>query len=188
MKNTNVKRMVGIAILSAIVVILQLLGSFIHFGPMVSVTLVLIPIVIGAAVYGPAAGAFLGGVFSLVVLTQPDTVFFYGIHFLGTVLTVMLKGVLAGYLAGLTFRAFSRVNEILAVFLAAVICPLVNTGIFFLGCRAFFWEAINEISNGNAMQYVITAMIGVNFLAEFAANIICAPVVLRILNAIKKAR
>ena len=59
MKNTKVRRMVGIAIMSAIVVILQLLGSFIKIGP-VSISLVLIPIVVGAAMYGPTAGAVLG--------------------------------------------------------------------------------------------------------------------------------
>ena len=33
MNNNKIKRMVGIAILSAIVVVLQLLGSFIKIGP-----------------------------------------------------------------------------------------------------------------------------------------------------------
>ena len=71
MLQSKTKRMVGIALLSAIVIVLQLLGSFIRFGP-VSVSLVLIPIVVGAAMYGPAAGAVLGAVFSMVVLFQPE--------------------------------------------------------------------------------------------------------------------
>ena len=106
MKNNKVVRLVGIAILIALVVILQLLGSFIRFGP-VSVSLVLIPIVIGAAMYGPGAGAILGFVFSIVVLLQPDTVFFYGIHFWGTVLTVLAKGTFAGLLAGIIYFLIS---------------------------------------------------------------------------------
>ena len=177
--------MVGIAILSAIVVVLQLLGSFIRIGP-VSITLVLIPIVVGAALFGPGAGAMLGGVFSVVVLLQPDTAFFYGVSFIGTVITVLVKGVLAGFLSGLAFRLLAHINRWIAVIAAAIICPIVNTGIFFLGCRLFFWDAIAEIGGGNAAYYIITVMIGFNFLAEFAANVICAPVILRILKASKR--
>ena len=181
MKTANIKRMVGIALMSAIVVVLQLVGSFIRFGP-VSVSLVLIPIVVGAAMYGPAAGAILGGVFGIVVLTQPDTAGFYGISVIGTVVTVMAKGVLAGLLSGLVYRTFSTKNQIVAVILAAIICPVVNTGLFALGSRLFFWDYISSL--GGAV-FLFTVMIGFNFFAELAANIICGPVILRILNAAK---
>lgn len=186
MKNQKVKRMVGIAILAAVVVVLQLLGSFIRFGP-VSISLVLIPIVVGAAMYGPGAGAVLGLVFSIVVLLQPDTAFFYGIHFFGTLLTVLVKGTLAGYLAGTIFDLVSRKNTWLAVILAAVVCPIVNTGFFLIGCRLFFWNALAELGSGDAFAYVITVMVGFNFLAEFVTNIVCSPVVLRVLHAVKRS-
>lgn len=185
MKNEKVRNLVGIAILSAVVVILQMLGSFIHFGP-ASVSLVLVPIVVGAAMYGPKGGTILGAVFSIVVLLQPDTSFFYGIDFFGTVVTVLVKGILCGLLAGLTFMGFSRLNTWLGVILAAVICPIVNTGIFFLGCRLFFWEALAELGGGNAFRYVITVMIGFNFIAEFITNLICSPVVVRVLHAVRR--
>ena len=177
--------MVGIAIMSAIVVILQLLGSFIKIGP-VSISLVLIPIVVGAAMYGPGAGAVLGGVFAVVVLLQPDTAFFYGVHYFGTVITVLVKGILAGWLSGLVFKAFSKVNEWLAVLMAAVVCPIINTGFFALGCKLFFWDALAELGGGNAVVYLFTVMIGFNFIAEFITNLICSPVVVRILHAARK--
>lgn len=185
MKNTNVRRMVGISILAAIVGVLQSVGSFIRFGS-VPVSLVLIPIVVGAAVYGPRAGAILGGVFSIVVLLLPDTAFFYGISFFGTVITVLAKGILAGWLSGLTFRALSRGNQWVAVVLAAMVCPIVNTGLFALGSRLFFWGAYAEMGSGNAMTILLTVMIGFNFFAELAVNMICAPVIVRILHAIKR--
>lgn len=186
MKNNKIIRMVGIAILAAIVVLLQLLGSFIHFGP-VSISLVLIPIVVGAAMYGPGSGAFLGFVFSIVVLLQPDTVFFYGIDFFGTILTVLVKGTLAGLLSGILFNIVSRKNMWIAVVLAAMVCPIVNTGIFFLGCRLFFWEALAAEGGGNAFAFVITVMIGFNFIAEFVTNVICSPIVLRVLRAVRRS-
>ncbi len=185
MNKSKVNKLVGIALMSAIVVVLQHLGSFIRFGP-VSISLVLIPIVVGAATYGSAAGAILGGVFSVVVLLQADTVFFHNITVIGTVLTVMVKGTAAGYLSGLVFKALSGYNRWLAVIVSAVVCPVVNTGIFFLGCRLFFWDAMTELGSGNALLYVVTVMIGFNFLAELAANVICSPVILRILRAASK--
>lgn len=184
MYKTNVKKLVGIALMSAIVVVLQMLGSFIKFGP-VSISLVLIPIVVGAAVYGPAAGAVLGGVFSIVVLLQPDTAWFYSLSFVGTVLTVLLKGTLAGYASGLVYKALCQKGKWLAVILAAVVCPIINTGIFALGCRLFFWNGLAELGGGNAVVYLFTIMIGFNFIAEFVANLICSPVIVRVLHAAK---
>lgn len=185
MHNANVKKMVGISIMTALVVVLQLLGSFIRLGP-VSISLVLIPIVVGAAAYGPGAGAFLGGVFSVVVLLQPDTVFFHNITVLGTVLTVIVKGTLCGLLAGLTYRCLAKHNQVMAVILAAAVCPLVNTGIFALGCRLFFWEGLAQLGGGDAATFLFTGMIGFNFIAEFVTNLVCAPVILRILHATKQ--
>lgn len=184
MKNTHVRQMVGIAIMSAIVVVLQLLGSFIKFGP-VSISLVLIPIVVGAAVYGPVAGAILGGVFSIVVLAQPDTAWFYSLSFFGTVITVLVKGILAGWLSGLVYKIFSGKNTLLAVILSAIVCPIVNTGIFAIGCRLFFWSGLAELGGGNALVFLITGMIGFNFIAEFVTNLVCSPIIVRVLHAAK---
>ena len=186
MNTSKVKRMVGIAILIAIVVVLQLLGQFIKISPMVSITLVLLPIVVGAAVYGPSAGAILGLAFSIVVLSQADTAYFYGMSFHGTVITVIVKGVLSGWLAGLTYRAFAKKHPTLGVALAAVVCPIVNTGLFFLGCLVFFMEPLAATGIENVTMYVITVFIGFNFIAELLANILCCPIIVRLLQALKK--
>ncbi len=181
----KIRRMVGMAFLMAIVVVLQLMGQFIKLGP-VSISLVLLPIVIGAAMYGPGAGALLGTTFGVVVLMQPDTVFFYDIHFAGTIITVLVKGAAAGWLASLAYRLFSKKQRTLAVFIAAVVCPLVNTGLFLLGCRVFFWDALTQLGGGNTLLYVITVFIGWNFVAEFIVNIICSPVIHRVMDAVKQ--
>ena len=51
----STKNLVMYAVLTAIVVVLQLLGAFIKFGPF-SISLVLVPIVIGAALLGWKGG------------------------------------------------------------------------------------------------------------------------------------
>ena len=185
MKKLNIKQMVGIAILMAIVVVLQLLGQFIKFGP-VSVSLVLLPIVVGAAVYGPTAGAILGATFSIVVLIQPDTAFFYGLSVLGTVITVLVKGTIAGLVSGFLYKRLERINTYFAVAVSAAACPIINTGLFFLGCRIFFWEGLAATGIQNVAMYIITIMIGINFIAELAINLICCPIAVRLLRAVRK--
>ena len=143
MKKGKIVRMVGIALMMAIVVVLQLMGSFVKVGS-VSFALTLIPIVVGAAMYGPIAGAILGATFSVVVLLDPTTAAFYGISVFGTVVTVLVKGTAAGFLAGVVFRALEKKHQVLGVALAAAVCPLVNTGLFLVGCRLFFWETLGE--------------------------------------------
>ena len=73
MENNRIstRTLTGLALFTAIVVVLQFLGAFVRFGPF-SISLVLIPIVVGAALYGPLAGAWLGVVFGLVVLLSGD--------------------------------------------------------------------------------------------------------------------
>mgnify|MGYP000475408480 CR=1 FL=1 len=61
------RRLTGLALMTAIIVVLQVVASFVKFGPF-TITLALAPILIGAALYGPKAGACLGGVFGAVVL------------------------------------------------------------------------------------------------------------------------
>ena len=185
MRNEKIKRMVGIALLMAVVVVLQLLGSFFRLGP-VEVSLVLLPIVVGAAVYGPGAGAILGATFGVVVLLQPGTVFFYDMSVAGTVIIVLAKGALSGFLAGATYQALAEKAPIVAVILSAVVCPVVNTAIFFLGCMTFFYPELAAY-NPDVALYVITTFIGFNFVAEFFVNVLCCPVIVRLLHILKKS-
>ena len=138
----KVKQMVGIGLFTAIVVVLQLLGGGIKFS-MFSITLVLVPIVVGAAVYGWQAGAWLGFAFGVTVLLTGDAAAFLAIDPLGTVLVVLLKGTAGGLISGIIYNVLSRKNTAVAVIVAAIACPVVNTGIFLIGCKLFFMEAVS---------------------------------------------
>lgn len=180
----KIRYMVGLALLSAIVVVLQLLSGYISIGT-VPITLVLVPVVVGAAVYGAGAGAFLGGVFAVVVLFQPGTMFYHNISIFGTIVTVLTKGILSGWLCGLCCKAFAKKNAYVGIVLASVVCPVVNTAIFLLGCRVFFWNGI-AAEFGDVAKYFIEPVIVLNFLPELAINIILSPAIPTILHAKKK--
>ena len=179
------QRLVLGAIMTALVIVLQLLGQFIKLGPF-SVSLVLMPIVVGAAICEYKIGAWLGFVFGVVVLISGDAAPFYAIDVVGTIVTVLLKGTLCGLCAGIAYKLLATKNKYLAVMVSAVICPIVNTGIFLLGCKVFFMSAITEWGavNGfaNVVEYMFIGLAGGNFIFELVVNIILAPVILRVIS------
>ena len=183
------KKLVGLSVLTAIIIVLQALAISIRFG-IFNITLVLIPIVVGAALYGYKAGAWLGFVFSVVVLFT-DAGAFLAISVPGPIITVILKGTLAGLAAGIVYLALEKVNKYLACVVAAICAPIVNTGIFLIGCRLFFYETIKGWAEGagfaSAGAFMIVGLVGTNFLVEMAINIILSPTILRLVNLGKKS-
>lgn len=186
MNSVSIRKMTGVGLFTAAIVVLQLLGSFIRFG-LFSVSLVLLPIVVGAALYGVAAGAWMGFAFGVVVLLSGDASAFLAVDPLGTVLTVLVKGTLAGIGAGMTYRAISPKNEPAAVASAAIVCPVINTGIFFLGCVLFFMDTVSAWGEAmgfgdNVVGYMFLGLAGWNFLFELLCNLIFCPVIVRLIR------
>lgn len=178
------------AMLTAIVAVLQVLGNYVQPVPGVSISLVLVPIVLGAALLGPLVGAWLGFVFSVMVLVTGGATAFLPINALGTVLTVLVKGSCAGLCAGLVFKALEKFNVYLAIICAAITAPVVNTGLFLVGCKLFFWPTITEWGKTagyeNPVAYAFLGLAGINFLVELGINIVLAPVILRLLKIGRK--
>lgn len=195
MSNTsknNVYKLTGLGILTAIIIVLQIFTTFVRFGPF-SITLALIPIVVGAAMYGVGAGAYLGAVFSVVVvimcITGGDVGGFmvWSANPIMCVIMCMLKGTMAGLCAGAVYKALKDKNKVLAVVLAALVSPIVNTGIFIIGMLLFFRETLAQWAGGSdLLTYIILGLTGVNFLIELGVNMILSPVVVKIIDAVKK--
>jgi uncharacterized membrane protein len=187
-KKTDIRTLVGIGILTALVIVLQAIGSFIRFGTF-SITLVLVPIIVGAALYGSKAGGWLGFVFGVMVLLT-DAGAFLSISVPGTVITCILKGVLAGLAAGAVYRLLEKKNQTAAVVTAGIVCPVVNTGVFLLGCMVFFLNTVKEWGAGagyeNVGAYFLFGFVGLNFVIELAINMFLSTAIVRILNIIRK--
>lgn len=176
------------AVFTALVIVLQFLGAFIRFG-MFSISLVLLPIIVGAATCGYKIGAWLGFVFGVVVLLSGDATAFLTVNYWGTIVTVLVKGTLCGLVAGIVYKALAKHNQYLAVMAAAIACPIVNTGIFLLGCNFFFLETIKgwgaAAGFNNVAAYMFLGLAGGNFLFELGTNLILSPAVVRILKLTK---
>lgn len=187
-KEQSLKLAIG-GILTAIVIVLQFIGSSIKFGTF-SISLILIPVVLGAALCGPIVSAWLGFVFGVVVLLSGDASLFLAISVPGTIVTVLLKGTLCGLFAGLVFNSLKSKNMTLATILAAIVAPVTNTGVFLLGCRIFFFDAVREwgVNEGfeSVAKYMLVGFVGFNFLFELLTNVVLCPIVVRIIEATKK--
>lgn len=187
-------RLVSMGILSAIIIVLQVLVTYFPTKPF-AITLALIPIIIGSALFDEKAGAFLGGVFSTVVIimcvigADVGGAMVWNANPFLCILVCMTKGVAAGYVSGLMYRLVSKKNSTIATVVAGLTAPIVNTGIFILGLVLFFREILSQWSGGSdVLYYVIFGLLGVNFLVELGVNMILSPVIVKILNAIGKSR
>ena len=174
------------AIMTGLVIILQLIGSATTFFGPFSTAVALIPIVLGAAMCGWAVGAWLGFVFGMVVILSGGAALFFAFNVPGTIITVLAKGILCGLVAGIAYNALAKFNKYVAVFAAAILCPIVNTGVFLLGCYLFFLDSATQIADVlgmsiSGMAVFWTLAMG-NFALEVISNAVLSPVIVRVLN------
>jgi uncharacterized membrane protein len=186
--NERTKKIVGLGLLTAIIVVLQLLAVAFPVG-IFTLTLSLVPIVVGAALYGAGAGAWLGFVFSIVVLLT-NAGAFLAVNVPGTIITVIAKGTLCGLAAGLVYKALVKKKQMLAVVAAAIVSPCVNTGLFLLGCWIFFMDTITGWATAagypSAGNYMIFGLVGFNFIIELGINLVLSSTILRIIKLREK--
>lgn len=174
------------AIMTGLVIILQLIGSgTTFFGPF-STAVALIPIVLGAAMCGTAIGAWLGFAFGMVVLLSGGAALFFAFDVPGTIITVLVKGTACGFAAGVVYKLLSKYNKFFAALAAAIVCPFVNTGMFLLGCYIFFMDSATQIADTLGLTVsgmaVFWALAMGNFALEIISNAILSPVIVRILK------
>ncbi len=193
-KSMGVKKLATLAMLIAVIAILQLIGSGIHLGPF-GLSFVLIPVVVGAALYGPIAGAILGGAFGAIVVIScitaidPGGAMVWAANPVLCILVVMAKGILAGLAAGFVYRLIQKKNAYLAMLCAAIVCPIVNTGVFLLGMFTLFPGVLQQwAEGGNVLLYVLSGIVLVNFVPELIINIVVSPASQRIIHAVKPAK
>lgn len=185
----KVNKMTVLSLLTAAVFALQVICTFIKFGPF-SITLALTPILVGGALYGVGAGAFLGGMFGLVVLITGllswdggTVLFLMSQNAVATVLICLVKGIAAGAAAALVYRAVAKKNSLAGAVCASVVCPVVNTGIFIVMMMLCFMNTLSSWAGGaNMMYYIIFGLCGLNFLVELVTNLVLSSAINRILS------
>lgn len=193
MKSKNKSMNVAIlGLFAAITIVLQILSYAIKIGTF-NLSLVLIPIVLAAVLYGPKYGSILGAVFGAVVAFASALGFDGGGHILFqsapilTTLVCIAKGTLAGLFAGLVATPIKKKNVYLSVLAAAIIAPITNTGLFVASMFIFFKDTLTVWASGaDLVYYAIVGLIGVNFIIELVINLVLSPAVLRVTRALQR--
>ena len=190
-KRTDVRKMAVLSILIALIIALQVLSTFIKFGPY-SITLALTPVIIGGALYGVGAGTLLGGVFGLVILfigilgwDGGGTMALLQMRPLACAGIILLRGLCAGALSALLFKAFSKKKTYPGALAASIACPVVNTAIFVVGMVLCFGDILApgaEAQGQSILLYTIMALAGINFIIELIVNVALASGVTTILR------
>lgn len=194
----NVRKMVIIAMLSGICLFLGLTGlGFIPL-PLFKLTILHLPVIIGAIIEGPVVGGSIGLIFGLFSIYQnitaptPMSPFFY--NPLVSILPRVLIGVLSYYIYKIV-RAKLK-NAKVSISIAAIFGSLINTigvlGTIYLLYFKDYAEIL--ISNGtidsssvNAVTTALFTVIGTNGIAEaILSALLVTPTVIAIFKMQKK--
>lgn len=197
MKSKNITRMVELAVLLGIVIVLQCFLGSIVIGT-TSFSVVLVPIVIGAILLGPGAGAFLGLAFGVIVLAygisgqDGFTNMLFNAHPIGTSVICLGKGAAAGFGAGMIYKLLAKKNAFLASVIAAGTAPILNTGLFILGgltlVRNTLESNLSAFGADSVLVFLVVICAGINFIVEFGVNMVLSPAIYRIISAIGRKK
>ena len=164
-------------ILLAIEIVLQVLGNYIVIpGGFANLNFSLIIITLGAIMYGPIVGGFLGLVSGALTLFSPSTIsYFFSVSPAGTILACLLKTTLAGVAAGFIMKALKNKNDTIGSIISSIAVPVINTGVFAVFCILFFKSRLQEINPNNLSAALFLGMIGFNFIIEIIITLVVVP-------------
>lgn len=193
----SAKNVAYLAVLLALVIVLQIFASAIPVGATgATLNFSLIPIVLGAVLLGPWAGALLGFACGLVVLIQvivlTGNAFYLAIWTnspVVTTFTCLLKTTVAGLAAGFLYRLIAQKNTLAAVFAASAVVPILNTGIFILGCLCMTGTIADfggGLTGADVLVFILVGIVSFNFFIELAINLVLAPALHRVVLVVEK--
>lgn len=195
----SAKNVTTLGVLLALVILLQFFGSNFKIGA-TTLSLVLVPVVLGGILLGPLSGGILGFAFSAVVTimgfvgTDPFTNALFSVSawgMVGTLLLIFIKGIAAGVVPSVLYKIISKKNKFWGVIVASVCAPIINTGIFIIGMLILsdVLSATGFITDGQTVLYfLVIGCAGVNFLIELAINAVLSPAIYRVITTIKREK
>ena len=186
----NTKFLVELALMVAIIIVMALTPLGYIKTPGLSVTLLTIPVTIGAVMLGPAGGAVCGAAFGLTSFYQTFGISAFGsvlltINPVGTFITTVVMRVLEGWLTGLIFKALRQSKHLAkaSFYIASLACPLLNTLLFMSSLVIFFYNT--EYIQGFAM--FVIAFVGVQGAIEAVICFVVGSILTRTLYKVLKA-
>ncbi|NLK27068.1 MAG: ECF transporter S component [Clostridiales bacterium] len=187
-------KLVQISLLVAIILLMAFtpIGYIRTLG--LEITLIVIPVTVGAIILGPTSGAILGAVFGATSFIQcfgmsPFGAALLAINPWATFILCMVPRVLMGWLSGLIYAGLKRGNrnKNFAMMISNLSGPLLNTLLFMTTLILFFYstEFIQGIATSLGTSSVIAfviAFVGLNGLIEAGACFVLGSAVSKALD------
>ena len=198
-KNISAKtvKMVQLAILAALILVMAFTPlGYLKVG-VVSITFIMIPVGVGAILLGPAAGAFLGGIFGLTSFVQCFGMDYFGTTLFGinpvfTFIMCMAPRILMGWFCGLVFKGMIKIDrtqhKIPSYAVTCLCSALINT-VLFVGLLFLFFgnsEFIQGFKGGMNWLAFFAAFVGLNGLMEAVSSMIIGTAVAKAVDSVRK--
>lgn len=198
-KNFTTKQFVEMALLTAIIILLAFtpIGYIRTLG--LEITLIVVPVTVGAVALGPKAGAVLGAVFGITSFIQcfgmsPFGAVLLGINPFSTFLVCVASRVCMGFLTGWICQKLQKMRSVrkISLVIANLCGPLLNT-FFFMGTLILFFYPTEYIQGlaesmgaSNALAFVV-AFVGVNGVVEAVVCFIVGSAISKALVTVNRA-
>lgn len=194
--NNKTKQMVLYALLTAIIVLMSFtpIGYLKTLG--LEITFITIPVIVGAILMGPGAGAILGAVFGITSFIQCFGMSAFGTVLMGisaplTFLVCVPTRILMGYLCGWIFKALKRKigTHAVSFAVAGLSGALLNTLFFVVALVLCFGgtDYIMQLRGELDVIPFIVAFVGVNGAVEAVfCTVLGAAISKAVYKALKK--
>lgn len=190
-KRSNIYKMVLVAMFIALMLVMNFTPiGYITVTGAFSITLMTIPVALGAACTGITGGTILGFVFGLTSFLQA-----FGIGFMidpsagplfnenpfGYAVTCFIPRILTGLIAGLVFSLFERKGKtgFYAFAISSALVPILNTAMFMSSYVLFY----SNTSFGGAVMTVLLTILTLNFLVELLVTTLAGTVISKVVYA-----
>lgn len=202
MKNkssSNTRYMVELSLVSAIIILMALTPLGYVRTPVLSITLLTIPVAVGSIILGPKGGAILGTVFGATSFAQAVsgaggmTSILFQTNPLGVAFLCLVPRILEGFLCGLIFKLLRKANvQKSAYYIAGISCPVLNT-ILFMGTLILLFYQTEYIQTlvasravNNPLAFAV-ALVGIQGAIEAAVcGILSGTISMTLAKALKR--
>lgn len=188
----NTRKMVQLAILVALLIVLDLTGVGMIITPVIAITTFGIPVVVAGILLGPAAGGFMGAVFGLLSMWKATTVGaslmdiafspFRSGNPLSSIVLCFAGRILLGVVAGLLFRAMSKSGK--NIYISAIVTAIVSCVVCTGTVMASLWLLFPELQV--TFRAVLLTICSVNFLVETAVTVAFAAALAKVIPMLQK--
>lgn len=184
------------ALLIAIMWVFHFTGiTSIAIGP-VNLTIMWVPIIIGAITLGPVAGAILGANFGISVLLNMGVItqILLGVNApLYIFYTVVIRGMLVGFTSGILFKVFARIDKkgVWSFEATGLLTSMLNTFVFLAGIALIFGGSAELFTWGPLVEAettrgaVFTTLFGLVIMQAIIEAGICTLVAAIVARALK---